>query len=1202
MVYQEGTIDTRGFSPIIATSDEKRSKRPKKGEANRDWIRKGDQCGGDEVSAGLRERGMKLIKINFLNIQGLSQRKFMEIENKMENDIFLLVETQLKQDKLKHQEKTRVLNKMRDITDRKGGGLMTVWRENSNINIEEIKTKHRDIMMIKCNMGKKEFFCVIIYMSTNDLERNLIIKKELVEIINKMEENNLMIVGDFNGHIGFVGEQEINKNGKIVLSLMEENNLILMNDDERCKGVTTWQQGNKKSSIDFVLCNMGMNELIKRMKIDEEREEIDLSDHNLITIDIEIENKGKKFSKAQDDEETIYYRINENNRNQFIEEIKEELRKGEVEDIEGLEREVKRKADKMLKVVKKRKIDVDQNKEPIWYDKEINKEIAIRREINKKRRTATNDEEKNRLWNQYKKQKEKVGGMVQEAVTRHEEEVTAKIMNDDNRNRKTWKYIKMLKNRDIVEKRKQIEIYNSNGNKLSKENTKTELVEKWKKIYQSSTNEIPRVWNNEEKIKYKRMREEEENNRTLRINYRVVNRDNLAIYRIQTEQIIVPEILREHMDMAFRIPNPMRNMKKPYININDIRKVTKRMKAGKASGPDGIKPEIYKAITEDDELTLTMAHYMNEALDSGKIPVTWKESNTTLIPKTSKPQVNELRPIALTNIAYKIFMGIIKSKLEEHLEENKLMDELQAGATKGRETIDNVQILQYCIEKTFERKQELYLISIDFAKAFDSVNREIMISTLKDFKIHTNVINVIANIYNGDQTNLKLNNEELDTINITSGIRQGCNGSALLFIIVTYKIILEIRKTGYGFKDDNIYIPALFYMDDGILLANNKTEIEELINILIKKAEECGLRLNRDKCIAMIFNKKGENEQRLQGISVEKELKYLGITINNQRQWYTSHTKKLKEKAMTLSNQIYQIIGRSCNRLMIGKTFWKGVALPSILYGQEIMPFDKSTIEKLQRIENKVFRGILNLPTYTATEFLRGEIGASSMKWRITRSKLMYINRKLKSEKNDLLKRIIIKEMNEGTCKWVKHIRKEIDYLNMEQAIETYTKGMIWKLTSEKDSEEWKAGMQNKVTLTRYSAKKNEIKEEKWFKNDNKYMIMMKARSDTLNLMWRSWGSDQQKACPLCGHTLEDLKHFLVDCNALQPTRNKCVELQRPVMLDNGEQLINKMLLLEEGETEMRNQYLDLMEEMWKTRRKIIEEKEEENRHGAGAI
>ena len=51
------------------------------------------------------------------------------------------------------------------------------------------------------------------------------------------------------------------------------------------------------------------------------------------------------------------------------------------------------------------------------------------------------------------------------------------------------------------------------------------------------------------------------------------------------------------------------------------------------------------------------------------------------------------------------------------------MMETQAGFTKGGKIEDNLFILNYCVEESFRRKASLYVTSIDYSKAFDSVKR-----------------------------------------------------------------------------------------------------------------------------------------------------------------------------------------------------------------------------------------------------------------------------------------------------------------------------------------------------------------------------------------------------------------------------------------------------------------------------------------------
>ena len=80
------------------------------------------------------------------------------------------------------------------------------------------------------------------------------------------------------------------------------------------------------------------------------------------------------------------------------------------------------------------------------------------------------------------------------------------------------------------------------------------------------------------------------------------------------------------------------------------------------------------------------------------------------------------------------------------------------------------------------------------------------------------------------------------------------------------------------------------------------------------------------------------------------------------------------------ANITYSVIEKSCNKLLIGKTFWKGIALPSLLYGTNIINLTDDNIRELQKIENSVYRCILGAAHYNPNVALRGEIGASLMR------------------------------------------------------------------------------------------------------------------------------------------------------------------------------------------------------------------------------
>ena len=118
--------------------------------------------------------------------------------------------------------------------------------------------------------------------------------------------------------------------------------------------------------------------------------------------------------------------------------------------------------------------------------------------------------------------------------------------------------------------------------------------------------------------------------------------------------------------------------------------------------------------------------------------------------------------------------------------------EVQAGFTKNRCIADNLFVLDYCVKESYKIRKPLFLISIDFAKAFDSVKRDKLVNVLKKYRIHPDIIDIIVHIYNGDVTKVHYNNMFQCDINVTSGIRQGCNASSNLFLLITYCIIEKL--------------------------------------------------------------------------------------------------------------------------------------------------------------------------------------------------------------------------------------------------------------------------------------------------------------------------------------------------------------------------------------------------------------------------
>ena len=191
------------------------------------------------------------------------------------------------------------------------------------------------------------------------------------------------------------------------------------------------------------------------------------------------------------------------------------------------------------------------------------------------------------------------------------------------------------------------------------------------------------------------------------------------------------------MDYAIEIGPEERHvnpMDAPKITCEQLENQIKKMKNKKAPGNNKLASELFKEVAKDDVSLQKLTVAMNNTVTRKEIPEEWTKSTTKLIPKTRTPKIKDFRPIALTECSYKICMGLIKGKIEEHLERNGLNNEMQFGFTKNRRTTDSIYILKYIIERSYKDKKMLIITSVDFQTAFDSVDRNRLLEALKSTK------------------------------------------------------------------------------------------------------------------------------------------------------------------------------------------------------------------------------------------------------------------------------------------------------------------------------------------------------------------------------------------------------------------------------------------------------------------------------------
>merc|ERR1711942_339734 len=427
-----------------------------------------------------------------------------------------------------------------------------------------------------------------------------------------------------------------------------------------------------------------------------------------------------------------------------------------------------------------------------------------------------------------------------------------------------------------------------------------------------------------------------------------------------------------------------------------------------------------------------------------------------------------------------------------------------------------------------------------------------------------------------------------EKVEVTGGIRQGCCISTLLFKLVTFRIIEDLKKkTRYkiGKFDDN----SIWLADDATLVAEDLEILRELLDCLSASGGEYGLQINEQK--TKIMQIKGQDtHQQIGEYEMVTEAKYLGITIGGRwRDIFEKENKKLLSTADRKVNSILHEIKKSADKVVVGKAIWKLMAIPSLLFGRAVVPTCKTTIEALQRKENKVWRYLLGIGGYSTVAALRGEIGASMVKSRIMETTLQFVRSTMNSEFNNI-KEMMLDTIKTGVGKWytmVNSFREELDIKWVD--LYKMSKEELKKKINDYDTMIWEYNLVNKSTLVYYREGKTKIGYESCYRNNTNSLFLARARINSLKLEEAKGRGNNfhNKICKLCGLEEENLAHFIIVCPKIEHKRN--YHLLDNNIKDPKQKLVK--FLYDRGKYQEKGA---MMKHLWYERKNLLKRKEEE--------
>ena len=145
--------------------------------------------------------------------------------------------------------------------------------------------------------------------------------------------------------------------------------------------------------------------------------------------------------------------------------------------------------------------------------------------------------------------------------------------------------------------------------------------------------------------------------------------------------------------------------------------------------------EINSRLLKDafEVLTFELAYLYNTCLQNGIFPKKWGINKVTPIPKTNTNSTKpaDWRPISQICLPGKLLERLIHTQISDYLDSNNILSENQYGFRKGLSTSIAIFEVLKILHQNWNDKLYSGCVFIDFSRAFDSIDHQIIIEKLE---------------------------------------------------------------------------------------------------------------------------------------------------------------------------------------------------------------------------------------------------------------------------------------------------------------------------------------------------------------------------------------------------------------------------------------------------------------------------------------
>lgn len=426
-----------------------------------------------------------------------------------------------------------------------------------------------------------------------------------------------------------------------------------------------------------------------------------------------------------------------------------------------------------------------------------------------------------------------------------------------------------------------------------------------------------------------------------------------------------------------------------------------RLPRDTAPGVDGMRPADLAAIDSSDLTCL-----FNIFLVHRDVPKALKINRTTLIPKSAEPSAGDWRPITVSSVIDRLFAKVLEARLSRVVD----LDATQRGFIKGLDGCgENITAYGGLIRYARAKSKSLVIVSLDLAKAFDSVKYSSIQRALARMGLNKASIELLMNLCHGQITELQYDEGSVN-VELKKGVRQGWPLSPLLFLIVVDELLCSLVESN-GFKVVNTasevaWITGAAFADDLILYSSSELGMKRSIDSTVAWCDARSMKINAKKSSATWLRSIAKGKKVVVNpirLSVNDDLipnvgdsfeRVLGVHIHNSGRVDLKVDKLRADLKLVRESKL-----RPSQKLsMISKCL-----IPMIKYRLTHGFATNQACKQIDRLIRVALRKVLHLPKYTSNYAFyvgkaEGGLGVPRLSDSVVLSQFLLIDRMMKSQ------------------------------------------------------------------------------------------------------------------------------------------------------------------------------------------------------------